>query len=53
MHFQNSNFKHKMTSNPKKVVYEKSYVHEKVFLTRNYRRRFIKNLLAEKGNENL
>ena len=28
MHFRNGNFKHKMTSNPEKVVYEKFYVHE-------------------------
>ena len=42
-HFRNSNFKHKMTSNP-----AKSCLH-----TRNCRRRFIKNLLSEKRNENM
>ena len=36
-----------MTSNPQKVV------HEKFLRTRNYRRRFIKNLLPEKRNENM
>ena len=53
MHFRNSNVKHKMISNPKKVVYEKFYVLEKFLRTRNCRRRFIKNLLPEKRNENM
>ena len=53
MHFRNGNFKHKMTSNPEKVVYEKFYVHEKVLRTRNCRRRFIKNLFPEKRNGNM
>ena len=30
---------------PRKLVYEKFYVYEKVLRTRNYRRKFIKNLL--------
>ena len=42
-----------MTSNPKKVVNEKFYVHEKILRTRNCRRGFIKNLLPEKCNENM
>ena len=42
-----------MTSNPEKVVYKTFYVHEKVLRTQNCRRRFIKNLLPEKHNENL
>ena len=42
-----------MTSNPEKVVYEKFYVHEKILRRRNYRRRFIKNLLPEKRNESM
>ena len=36
---------------PQKLVYEKFYVHEKNLRTRNYRRRFIKNLLPEKRKE--
>ena len=44
MHFRNGNFKHKMTSNPEKVVYEKFYVHEiaAVNLSKNY---FLKNAM--------
>ena len=55
MHFQNSNFKHKMKrlQIPQKLVYEKFYVHEKILRTRNCRRRFIKNLLPEKRKENM
>ena len=34
-------------------MYEKFYVHEKNLRTRNCRRRFIKNLLPEKRNENM
>ena len=33
MHFRNISFKHKMTSNPEKVVNEKFYVHEKILRT--------------------
>ena len=47
MHFRNSNFEHKMTSNP-----AKSYV-RKILRTRNCRRRFIENLRLEKRNENM
>ena len=36
-----------------KIVCEKLYVHEKILRTRNCRRRFIKNLLPEKRNENM
>ena len=54
-HFRNSNFKHKLKRLriPQKLVYEKFYVHEKILRTRNYRRRFIKNLLPEKRKENM
>ena len=38
---------------PQKLVYEKFYVYEKILRTRNYRRKFIKNLLPEKGKENM
>ena len=38
---------------PQKLVYEKVYVHEKILHTRNYRRKFIKNLLPEKRKENM
>ena len=34
-------------------MYEKFYIHEKFLRTRNCRRRFIKNLLPEKYNENM
>ena len=34
-------------------MYEKFYVHKKILRTRNCRRRFIKNLLPEKRNENI
>ena len=47
MHFRNSNFEHKMTSNPAKSCVRK------ILRTRNCRRRFIKNLLPEKRNENM
>ena len=36
-----------------KLVYEQFYVHEKIFATRNCRHKFIKNLLPEKGKENM
>ena len=36
-----------------KLVYEKFYVHENVLLTRNCRRKFIKDLLPEKRKENM
>ena len=42
-----------MTSNPAKSCVQKVYVHEKFFRTRNCHRRFIKNLLPEKRNENM
>ena len=38
---------------PKKIVYEKFYVHEKIWRTRNCRRKFIKSLLPEKRKENM
>ena len=34
-------------------MYVKIYVHEKILRIRNCRRRFIKNLLAQKRNENM
>ena len=34
-------------------MYEKFYVLEKILLTRNCRRRFIKNLVPEKRKENM
>ena len=36
-----------------KLVFEKFYVHKKILRTRNYRRKFIKNLLPEKRKENM
>ena len=36
-----------------KPVYEKVYVHEQILRARNYRHRFIKNLLSEKRKENM
>ena len=36
-----------------KLVYEKFYVHEKIFRTRHCRRRFIQDLLPEKCKENM
>ena len=36
-----------------KLVYGKFYVHEKILRTQNYRRKFIKNLLPEKREENM
>ena len=38
---------------PQKLVYEKFHVHEKILRTRNFRRKFIKNLLPEKRKENM
>ena len=54
-HFRNSNFKHKMKrlQIPQKLVDKRFYVHGKNFRTRNCRRKFIKNLLTEKGKENM
>ena len=54
-HFRSSNFKHKMKRPqiPQKLVYGEFYVHEKIFLTRSCRRRFIKTLLPEKRKENM
>ena len=47
-HFQNGNFNHntKRLQIPQKLVYEKFHVHEEILATRNYRRKFIKNLLS-------
>ena len=44
MHLRNGNFKHKMTSNPEKVVYEKFYLREiaAVDLSKIY---FLKNAM--------
>ena len=53
MHFQNSNFKHKMTSNPAKSCARKILPTEKILHPRNCRRRFIKTLFPEKRNENM
>ena len=36
-----------------KLGYGKSYVHEKILRTRNWRRKFIKNLLPEKCKEKM
>ena len=38
---------------PQKLVYEEFYVHKKNLRTRNFRRKFIKNLLPEKRKENM
>ena len=38
---------------PQKLVQGKFYAHEKILLTQNCRRRFIKNLLPEKRKENM
>ena len=38
---------------PQKIVYEKFYVHKKIFRTRNCRRKFMKHLLPEKRKENM
>ena len=38
---------------PQKLVYEKFDVHEKISRTRNFCRKFIKNLLPEKRKENM
>ena len=34
-------------------MYERFYVHEKILLTRNCRRRFIKKKFSEKRKENM
>ena len=54
-HFRNSNFKHKIKrlQTPQKILHEKLYVHEKILRTRNWGRKFIKNLLPEKRKENM
>ena len=41
----------KRLQTPQKLVFEKIYAHEKKLRTRNYRRKFIKNLLPEKCKE--
>ena len=38
---------------PQKHMYQRFYVHEKTLRTQNCRRKFIKNLLSEKGKENM
>ena len=38
---------------PRKLVYENFYIYEKILRTRNYRRKFIKNLHPEKLKENM
>ena len=38
---------------PQKHVQEKFYVHEKILPTKKCVRKFIKNLLTEKGKENM
>ena len=38
---------------PQKLEYEKFYIHEKHFRTRDCRREFIKDLLPEKRKENM
>ena len=38
---------------PKKLVFEKYYLHEKNIHKRNCRRKFMKNLLTEKRKENM
>ena len=48
MHFQNNTFKHKI----KTANHAKSYV-RKSLRKRNYRRKFIRNLLPEKRKENM
>ena len=53
MHFRNSKHKIKGLQIPEKLVYEKFYVHEKNLCIRNYRRKFIKNLLPKKRKENM
>ena len=54
-HSRNRNFKHKMKrlQIPQELVYEKFYVQEQILRARNYRRKFIKNLLPEKRKENM
>ena len=54
-HFRNSNFKHKIekTANPAKLVHQKFYAREKILRTRDYRRKFIRNLLPKKRKENM
>ena len=55
MHFRNINCRHKMKrlQIPQNLVYEKFYLHEKILHTQNYSRKFIKNLLPEKSEENM
>ena len=43
----------KRLETPQKFIYEKFYVHEKILRTRNFCRKFIKNLLPEKRKENM
>ena len=38
---------------PQKIVHEKTYIHEKILRTQNYRRKSIENLLPEKRKENM
>ena len=38
---------------PQKLVYKKFYLHKKILRTRNYRRKFIKNLPPEKRKESM
>ena len=54
-HFGNSNSKHKMKrlQIPQKLVYEKFYARKKILRTPNCRRKFMKNLLPEKCEENI
>ena len=38
---------------PQKLMYEQIYIHKKILATRNCRRKFIKDLLPEKRQENM
>ena len=38
---------------PQNLLHEQFYVHEKILLTQNCRRKFFKNLLPEKRKENM
>ena len=51
--YAQSKYKMKRLKIPLKLVYEKFYVHEKNWRTRNCRREFIKKLLPEKRKENM
>ena len=57
MHFRNSSFKVLNTKwkdwKSRKNLCEIFYKHEQILLTRNFRRKFIKNLLPEKRKENM